>query len=264
MSDGATRLAEAFSAAGRPLYMPYVMGGFPDLETSLAHAKALTAHADIMEIGIPFSDPLADGPTVQAAGQRALEAGTRPDDVIEIAEQLRGGPPIVFMTYVNLVLSAGPRGFFERAARADVAGIIIPDLPIDEGQEIRDAATKAGIAIVPLCAPTTSDERLAAIGRLAQGFVSCVSVAGVTGGALDVGDDLRAFIARARQQISAPLAVGFGIHGPQQAAAIGEFADGVVVGSKLIRIIDDADDPESVAGDLAAFSQSVRTALGAR
>ena len=229
MSEGATRLRETFANADRPLFIPYVMGGYPDVATSLAYAKAIAPHADILEIGIPFSDPLADGPTIQAAGQRALEAGTRPEDILEIAEELRGGPPIVLMTYVNLLIHSGARGFLERAARAGVAGVIIPDLPIDEGEEIRLAAERAGVAIVPLCAPTTSDARLAAIGRVADGFVYCVSVAGVTGGELEVGAALRAFIARAREQISAPLAVGFGIRGPAQAAEIGSFADGVVM-----------------------------------
>ncbi len=264
MSEGATRLRETFANAGRPLFIPYVMGGYPDVATSLEHAKAIAPHADILEIGIPFSDPLADGPTIQTAGQRALEAGTRPEHILEIAEELRGGPPIVLMTYVNLLIHSGARGFLDRAAQAGVAGVIIPDLPIDEGEEIRRAADRAGVAIVPLCAPTTSDERLAAIGRVADGFVYCVSVAGVTGGELNVDAALRAFIARAREQIAAPLAVGFGIRGPAQAVEIGSFADGVVIASQLIRMIEDAKDPATVAGELAEFSAGVRAALSGR
>ena len=144
--EGALRIRAAFADAGRPLFMPYVMGGYPDLAASAEHAAAACAHADMLELGIPFSDPLADGPTIQAAGQRALESGTRPDDVIEIVEGLRGGPPVVLMTYVNLVLAAGPRAFMERAARAGVAGVILPDLPIDEGDEVRVPGPTRGVS----------------------------------------------------------------------------------------------------------------------
>jgi tryptophan synthase alpha chain len=152
MTEGGNRIRAAFADAGRPLFMPYVMGGFPTLDQSAAHARAAARHADLIELGIPFSDPLADGPTIQAAGQRALENGTRPEDVIAIAESLRGGPPIVLMTYVNVVLATGPRAFMERAARAGVAGVILPDLPIDEGDEVRDQARRAGISVTPVTA----------------------------------------------------------------------------------------------------------------
>lgn len=260
MSDGAARIAAAFPA-GRAAFIPYVMGGFPDVATSLAHARAILPHADVLEIGIPYSDPLADGPTIQAAGQRALDAGTRPGDVLEMAEELRGGPPIVLMTYVNLLLAAGPRAFFERAARAGVAGMIVPDLPIDEGDDIRDAAARAGVAMVPLAAPTTTDARLAMIGRRAAGFTYLVSVAGVTGGELQVGDALRRFVERARRAIDTPLAVGFGIRTPEQAAAVGAFADGVVVASQLIRMIEEAPDPAACGPELAACAASLRGAL---
>ena len=148
----------------------------------------------MLELGIPFSDPLADGPTIQAAGQRALENGIRPEDVIEIVEGLRGGPPVVLMTYVNLVLAAGPRAFMERAARAGVAGVILPDLPIDEGAELREQARRAGVCMVPLAAPTrpTSAWRRSAGRR--EGFVYCVAVTGVTGRQVQVGDELRGFL----------------------------------------------------------------------
>lgn len=264
MSDGAARIRAAFPA-DRPALIPYVMGGFPDVPTSLAHAKAIAPHSDVLEIGIPYSDPLADGPTIQAAGQRALDAGTRPGDILEMAEELRGGPPVVLMTYVNLLLAAGPRAFFERAAKAGVAGMIVPDLPIDEGDELRTAAERAGVAMVPLAAPTTTDDRLAMIGRRAAGFTYLVSVAGVTGGELQVGDALRAFVARARTAIDTPLAVGFGIRTPAQAAAVGAFADGVVVASQLIRMIEDAPDALEFAPELAEYVGSLAAALqGAR
>ncbi|MFN8122680.1 MAG: tryptophan synthase subunit alpha [Thermoleophilia bacterium] len=260
MSDGAARIAAAFPA-DRAAFIPYVMGGYPDVAASLAHARAIAPHADVLEIGIPYSDPLADGPTIQAAGQAALDAGTRPGDVLEMAEELRGGPPVVLMTYVNLLLAAGPRAFFERAARAGVAGMIVPDLPIDEGDDIRDAAARAGVAMVPLAAPTTTDQRMAMIGRRAAGFTYLVSVAGVTGGELEVGESLRRFVERARRSIDTPVAVGFGIRTPGQAAAIGAFADGVVVASQLIRMIEASPDPRACGPELAAYAKELQDAL---
>lgn len=264
MTEGGARIRQAFAAAGRPLFMPYVMGGFPDLAASADHAAAALAHADMLELGIPFSDPLADGPTIQAAGQRALDGGTRPEDVIEIAAGLRGGPPVVLMTYVNVVLALGARAFMERAARAGVAGVIIPDVPIDEGGEVREQAARAGVAIVPLAAPTTSDERLAAIGRVADGFVYCVAVTGVTGGEVAVDAVLRGFLARARERIDAPLAVGFGIRTPEQVAAIGDIADGVIVASELVRRIEAAEGPGEARAAVEAFCRdAVRALAGA-
>jgi tryptophan synthase alpha chain len=261
MSDGAARIESAFREAGRPLFIPYAMGGYPDPDTSAAHAALLARHADIIELGMPFSDPLADGPTIQAAGQRALRAGTRPETVLEIAASLRGGPPVVLMTYVNVILSAGPRAFFERAARAGVAGVIIPDLPIDEGDDLRTAAARAGVATVPLAAPTTGDDRLARIGRRAEGFVYCVAVTGVTGGETAVDDDLRDFLARARREIAAPLAVGFGVRTPAQAAEIGVLADGVVMASALVRLVEEAADPAAAEAALDRLAGEVRAAL---
>ena len=260
---GGERLRRAFADAGRPLFMPYVMGGFPDLDSSAALARALAPHADLIELGIPFSDPLADGPTIQAAGQRALDAGTRPEDVIEVAAQLRDGPPVVLMTYVNVILAMGAPAFMRRAADAGAAGVIVPDVPIDEGDGLRAAAREVGLAIVPLAAPTTSDERLDAIGAEADGFVYCVSVAGVTGGDVAVGDMLRGFLVRARQRIPAPLAVGFGIRTPDQVAAIGEIADGVIVASELIRRIDAAADRDAAIAAVTEFARRARAALDA-
>jgi tryptophan synthase alpha chain len=264
MTDGGRRIRAAFARAGRPLFMPYVMGGFPDLAASASHVAALARHADLIELGIPFSDPLADGPTIQAAGQRALEGGTRPEDVIAIAERMAAdAPPIVLMTYVNVVMAAGPRAFMERAARAGVAGVILPDLPIEEGGDLRDQAARAGMSVIPLAAPTTDDERLEAIGRRADGFVYCVSVTGVTGGEVALDADLRSFLARARARIAAPLAVGSGIRTPEQVAAIGEIADGVIVASQLIRMIADAPDAAAAERAIEGFAAAAVAALSA-
>jgi tryptophan synthase alpha chain len=258
---GDLALRETFRSAGRPLFIPYVMGGYPDPRTSAEHARILARHADVLELGVPFSDPLADGPTIQAAGRTALLAGTRPETVMEIAQDLRGGPPVVLMGYVNAVLAAGPRAFFERAARAGVAGMIIPDLPVDEGDEIRTQADRAGVALVALAAPTTTDDRLRLIGRRARGFVYCVSVTGVTGGDVAIGAELRDFLARARREIDLPLVVGFGIRTPEQAAAIGRMADGVVIASQIVRLIEDAPDAAAAASAVDRFGAAVRGAL---
>lgn len=259
--EGARRIRSAFADAGRPLFMPYVMGGFPDLAASAEHAALAARHGDLIELGIPFSDPLADGPTIQAAGQLALENGTRPEDVIDVAASIAGGPPVVLMTYVNIVLATGPRAFMERAARAGVAGVIIPDLPIDEGHEVREQARRAGLCVVPLAAPTTSRERLVAIGRAAEGFVYCVAVTGVTGGQIEVGEELRGFLARARAATEAPLAVGFGIRTPSQVAEVGAIADGVIVASELIRRIRAAADPATAAAEVERFCAEAIGAL---
>ena len=259
--EGALRIRAAFAEAGRPLFMPYLMGGFPDLASSAAQLAAAGRHSDVIELGIPFSDPLADGPVIQAAGQRALENGILPEDVIEMVEDLRGGPPVVLMTYVNLVLAAGPRAFMERAARAGVAGVILPDLPIDEGADLRQQARRAGVCMVPLAAPTTADDRLAAIGRAAQGFVYCVALTGVTGRQVEVGDELRGFLDRARALTDAPLGVGFGIRTPADVAAVGAIADGVIVGSELIRRVRRRADAAGAAAEVAAFCEEAVAAL---
>ncbi len=260
MADGAARLERAFRDAGRPLFIPYLMGGYPNAAATIRHARALAPHADILELGIPFSDPLADGPTIQAAGQTALNGGTTPDQVLAMAAELRDGPPVVVMTYLNTVLVNGARVFLERAAAAGVAGVIIPDLPIDESDDVHDAAAKAGVALIPLAAPTSSDERLAAIGRRAQGFVYCVAVTGVTGGGIQVDAGLLDFLGRARRAIDAPLAVGFGVRTPADASAVGAHADGVIIGSQILRVIDDAGNGAEAALDI--YGTQIAAALG--
>lgn len=260
---GAERIRAAFAGAGRPLFMPYVMGGFPDMAQSVALARAVSPYADLIELGIPFSDPLADGPTIQAAGQAALDAGATPEDVIRLAGQLRDGPPVVVMTYANVILAAGMEEFMRAAGEAGVAGVIVPDVPVDEGDLLRAAARAHGLAVIPLAAPTTSPERLARIGAEAEGFVYCVSVAGVTGGDVAVGELLESFLDRARRATDAPLAVGFGIRTAEQVAAVGRIADGVIVASELIRRVQEAPDPEVGRAAAVAFAADARAALEA-
>jgi tryptophan synthase alpha chain len=259
--SGAGRLERAFRDAGRPLFVPYVMGGYPDIDASRRHARLLGEHADIIELGIPFSDPLADGPTIQAAGQAALDAGTRPMDVLDIAADLRDGPPVVVMTYFNTVLAQGPAEFLGAAADRGVAGIIIPDLPVDEADDVRRAARDAGVALIALAAPTTDDDRMAEIGEQAEGFVYLVAVTGVTGGEMTMDDRLRALVARARRHIGVPVVVGFGVRTPEQAAQIGEVADGVVIASEIIRRIGDAPDAQTADDVVSGFGAGIAGAL---
>src|SRR4051794_11486811 len=182
-TSGAERIAAAFDGHGkRAALMPYLMGGYPDLDASAeAGEAAIDADADLLELGIPFSDPLADGPVIHAAGTEALARGATPHGVLRVCERLCERVPVVLMVYANMVLAHGADAFALRAAAAGAAGLIVPDLPSDEAGELRAACDAEGLALVPLVAPTTPPERLEAIGRDARGFVYTVSLTGTTG-----------------------------------------------------------------------------------
>jgi tryptophan synthase alpha chain len=255
---GVDRIAGAFSASGkRAALMPYLMGGFPDIETSRAIGEAYAdGGADLVELGVPFSDPLADGPVIQAAGTRALAAGATVAAVLDVAAALAERLPVVLMCYANLVLARGAEGFAASLARVGASGLIVPDLPLEEAGEIRSACEAMGIALVPLVAPTTPDARLAAIGAQARGFLYTVSVTGTTGERATPADAFAGVVARAKAHTSVPVALGFGIATPEhaaQAAAAG--ADGVIVGSRLVRAAGEAADPAAavreVVGEMA-------------
>jgi len=234
---GADRIARAFASHGRrAALMPYLMGGHPDLAASRECAAAAAASgADMVELGVPFSDPLADGPVIHAAGTRALQAGVTPDDVLSVCESVAGLLPVILMVYANVVLNQGVEEYPRRAAAAGAAGLIVPDLPHEEAVELRGACDAAGIALVPLVAPTTPESRLAQIGANARGFVYAVSLTGTTGERRELPPELEAMVDRARASTSAPVAVGFGISTSDQASAVGELADGVIVGSRVVR-----------------------------
>lgn len=236
-SPGGERIAAAFAGHGkRAALMPYLMGGHPSVSESLAagHA-AIDAGADLLELGIPFSDPLADGPAIHAAATEALAAGVRPDDVLEVCAELSERAPVVLMVYANVVLAGGAQRFAERAAEAGAAGLIVPDVPQDEAGAIRAACDRAGVALVPLAAPSSTPERITEIGRLARGFVYAVALAGTTGERDELPPELGGLVERVRAGATVPVAVGFGISTPDQAARVGEIADGVIVGSRIVR-----------------------------
>jgi tryptophan synthase alpha chain len=252
-TTGHDHIATAFATRpGRAALMPYLMGGFPDMATSRDIGLAYADNgADLVELGIPYSDPLADGPVIHAAGTAALRAGATPDGVFGVAEELSRRLPVVIMCYVNLVLARTPDGFAERAARAGVSGLIVPDLPLEEAPEISEACERHGIALVPLVAPTTPDERLREIGAKARGFIYTVSVVGTTGERAGEEDAYSAILARVKEFAEVPVAIGFGISTPEQAAAAARAgADGVIVGTRLVRAAAESDDPAAAVGEL--------------
>ena len=232
------RIAAAFAGHGRrAALMPYLMGGYPDLETSRAAAEACAeAGADLIELGVPFSDPLADGPVIHAAGTHALAGGVTVDQVLGACATVAARVPVMLMIYANAVLAHGAEAFVARAADAGAAGLIVPDLPHDEASELRAACDAAGIALIPLVAPSTSPERLEAIGADARGFVYTVSLAGTTGERPSLPPELAELVQRVRAAATpTPVAVGFGIATSEQARAVAEIADGVIVGSRVVR-----------------------------
>ena len=255
------RIAAAFARSGkRAAFMPYLMGGFPDLAASRGIGEAyVAAGADLVELGVPFSDPLADGPVIQAAGAAALRAGATTEDVLRVGGALATSVPVVVMAYANLVLARGPNEFARDLAAAGISGLIVPDLPVEEATAALEACDAAGVALVPLVAPTTTDERLATIGARARGFLYTVSVVGTTGERRDL-DGLSAVLARARDRADVPVAVGFGISTPEQASdAAAAGADGVIVGSRLVRAAAEAPDPPAAVALLAAeFTEALR------
>lgn len=233
------RLENAFK--GNKTLIAFVTAGDPDLDVTRAICPVLEeSGADVIELGIPFSDPQADGPAIQAAGQRALRAGTTPASVLELAESLKKTVtvPLVLMGYFNPILQYGEERFARDAAKAGVAGVIVPDLPYDEGENFYAALEREGVEGILMVAPNSSEERLREAGRRARGFAYCVSLLGTTGTGKDLYADLESYLGRARRHFSVPLAVGFGIDGPQRAARAATHADGVVVGSAIVRLIE--------------------------
>jgi len=256
---GLDRIAAAFATApGRAALMPYLMGAFPDLEASVAIGEACAdGGADLVELGVPFSDPLADGPVIHAAATRALAAGATLHGILDVASRIAERVPVVLMCYVNPILARGLERFTREAAAAGASGLIVPDLPLEEGDGVRDACDAAGLALVPLVAPTTPDERVARIVARARGFVYTVSVTGTTGERTGIDPSLAATLNLAKEHSPVPVAVGFGISTPAQAAAAAAAgADGVIVGSRLVRAATEAaqegTDPAAPVGHLVA------------
>jgi tryptophan synthase alpha chain len=261
------RITNAFAvarAAGRAALMPYYTLGYPDGPTSEAVIRAISAAgADLIELGVPFSDPLADGPTIQHSTQIALEGGMTVAGCLALTARLRAGgvsQPLFLMGYVNPILAYGSARFVADVAAAGADGLIIPDLPPEEAGEIETACAAHRLALVYLAAPTSTDERLKTLAERTTGFLYLVSVAGVTGVRDGLPPDLAAFVSRARAVARTPVAVGFGIATPAQARAVGQLADGVIVGSALVSAVAGAE-PHAAT---RSFVAGLRTALEPR
>ena len=243
---------------GRKLLVPYVTGGLTADWCQVLRAVA-DAGADAVEIGIPFSDPVMDGPTIQEASARALARGVTPPSVLDDLRGLDAGVPLVAMTYGNIVHKAGRRRFAGELAAAGIAGAIIPDFPLEESAEWEAAAAEAGVEAVLLVAPVTPDDRLVRICERSRGFVYAVSRMGITGERADVATSAGIIAKRTKAVTDKPVLVGFGISTPSQAVEAAAEADGVIVASALIRILLDGGGPE----DAAAFVAELRAALDA-
>ena len=231
------KIADAFQNG--KAFIPFVTCGDPDLETTakLVHAAAENG-ADLIELGIPFSDPTAEGPVIQAANERALKAGTTTDRVFDLVRALRRDVtiPMVFMTYANVVFSYGTERFLENCVDVGIQGLILPDIPFEEKAEFDPACRAHGLELVSLIAPT-SERRIGQIAREASGFVYCVSSLGVTGVRSEITTDIGAMVRRVRQESDIPCAVGFGISTPEQAKSMAAQADGVIVGSAIMKLV---------------------------
>lgn len=251
------KIAQAFT--NHKAFIPFITCGDPNIETTEKLIVALEqAGADLIELGIPFSDPTAEGPVIQAANLRALSAGITTDQVFDMVARIRSqvSVPLVFMTYANVVYGYGKERFCQRAAEVGMSGLILPDVPFEEKYEFSETCCEHGLELVSLIAPTSHD-RVAAIAREAEGFVYCVSSLGVTGMRSEITTDVSAMVELVRKATHIPTAIGFGISNPESAGAMAAKSDGAIVGSAIVKLIaehgEDAVEPVSqFARDLVA------------
>jgi tryptophan synthase alpha chain len=245
---------------GHKALIAYLTVGYPDVETTIRAAHTLAAcGVDIIELGIPFSDPLADGATIQKASFEALKNGVTPEICLKVAGELHRKVeiPLVFMTYYNPVYYFGLETFCHRCHEAGISGLIVPDLPPEEGHDLEAAAQQYDLDLIYLLAPTSAEDRIAAVAARSRGFIYLVSLAGVTGVRQNLPSGLEAFVQRVRQKAAQPLCIGFGISTPQQARDIALLADGVIVGSRLIQLIEE----DKTLSALKSFALDLRAAL---
>jgi len=254
-----SRIASVFRPGYKAL-IAYLTVGYPTLATTYEVASVLANNGcDIIELGIPFSDPLADGATIQKASYQALQQGITPQVCLEAAYQLhqRITTPLVFMSYYNPILSFGLEAFCRASVKAGIDGIIIPDLPPEEGAELEASTKKLNLDLIYLLAPTSTEERISLVAEKSQGFIYLVSLTGVTGARQTLPPELEDFVKRVRQRTHQPLCVGFGVSNPEQARRVARIADGVIVGSRLIQLIEQ----DATLSSLKSFALSLRQAL---
>ena len=254
-----SRIKEAF--ANGKAFIPFITCGDPDLATTAAAVKAAAENgADLIELGIPFSDPTAEGPVIQGANIRALKGGVTTDKIFKFVEELRKEVtiPMVFMTYANVVFSYGAEKFISTCRKIGIDGLILPDLPFEEKDEFAPICRQYGVDLISLIAPT-SENRIAMIAKEAEGFLYIVSSLGVTGTRSEITTDLGSIVKLVRESTAVPCAIGFGISTPEQAAKMGALADGVIVGSAIIKILEQygAEAPPYVG----AYVKSMKDAL---
>ena len=234
-----SKISEAFKDT--KAFIPFITGGDPSLEITEQLLYAMEeAGADIIEIGIPFSDPIAEGPVIQAANERALAAGCTTDRLFETVKKAREKVqvPMVFLTYLNPIFTYGKERFMERCRECGVQGVIVPDMPFEEKGELREVCREYGVEIISLIAPT-SHERITAIAKEAEGYIYCVSSLGVTGMRKEISTDIQGMVDKVRQVTKVPCAVGFGISTPEQAQKMAAVSDGVIVGSRIVKIVEE-------------------------
>jgi len=250
----------AIFESGHKALIAYLTVGYPNIEKTHEVASLLARNGcNLIELGIPFSDPIADGVTIQRASYQALQQGITPKLCLEVASRLRQevAIPLVFMSYYNPILNFGLEAFCRAAVRAGTDGLIIPDLPPEEGTELEAITQKLQLDLIYLLAPTSTEERISLVAEKAHGFIYLVSVAGVTGARQTLPQDLEDFVKRVREKTAKPLCVGFGIASPEQAKRAARVADGIIVGSRLIQLIEE----DTTLSSLKSFILSLREAL---
>jgi tryptophan synthase alpha chain len=243
------KIDAAFQESSSPLLIGYVPAGYPDMSTTLEIVPKLAeSGCDIIELGIPFSDPIGDGPVIQQASFRSLEKGTTATACLELAGELekRTPVPLLFMTYFNPIMHFGPENFVVSAARNGIQGLIVPDLPPEESTELAGSCQASGMHLIHMLAPTSSPERIRAVAGRAEGFIYLISVAGVTGARQQLPAALPGLIGGIKALTNTPVCVGFGISTPAQAAEVGRMADGAIVGSRLVQAMDEDPSLEEV------------------
>jgi tryptophan synthase alpha chain len=258
------RLFKTLRKQGKTALMPFLVAGDPTLVHTCDLIKTIEqAGADMIELGVPFSDPIADGPTIQAAGQRAIASGTTLKATLDMVKDLRKGVhlPIVLMCYYNLLYQYPLEKFVEQAAKGGIDGVIVPDLPPEEAGPWRRKALEAGLHTIFLVTPTTPLDRVKEIDRLSKGFLYYVSVTGVTGARDQLPRDLALALDRTRRQVRHPLAVGFGIGAASQVAALAPHVDGIIVGSALVRVIEQYQDSSTLLDQVRGFIEDLKRPL---
>jgi len=249
---------------GQAALIPFVVAGDPDLESTEALVNRMAeSGADIIELGVPYSDPLADGPTIQAASQRALQNAVNLESIFTLTKKLKARtPPLILMTYFNPIFQHGLKAFAEDCQRSGIAGVVIPDLPPEEARPWVEEARKLGVDTIFLAAPTSPSERIKLVSKLSRGFVYYVSLTGVTGARGKLSDELEPAVRRIKEQSQKPVAVGFGISTAEQAKEVARFADGVVVGSAIVKIVEEGgrnvERVERVGDFIASLADALR------